>query len=133
MIEKRHILIGAVGLLKGNVREDSKVMTNICDEFEPFFLSDNLLESAPFDTISLIIRYGYRKKDPEIGKINKRYCELEVAVEVPMEKVRKLKYDDLYKYFREVTLDALITVAKKFNLPCSIWLQLQNRGKGVTH
>ncbi len=124
MTKKRHILIGAVGLVKGKVREDGKAMVSICDELEPYFKSNNMLEKAPFQVISFIIRYGSKSGKPELGRINRRYSELEVAIELPMEEVRKLKYDTLRERFRNATLVALIAVAKKYDLPYITWKQL---------
>ncbi|MBW2647103.1 MAG: immunity protein 39 [Deltaproteobacteria bacterium] len=125
MTTKRHLLIGAVGLVKGKVREDGKAMVSICDELEPYFVSENLLEGAPFQVISLIVRYGTIMMEPELGKINRRYSELEVAVELPMGEVKKLNYDELRERFKKVTMDALIAVARKYDLPCTIWEQLR--------
>ena len=127
MTTKRHILIGAVALVKGKVREDGKVMVSICDEFEQYFISNKLLEGAPFQVVSLIIRYGNQAGEPEIGKINKKYSELEVAVGLPMEEIKKLKYDDLRERIRNVTLDAMIAVSKKYDLPAITWEQLRQK------
>jgi len=102
-------------------------MVSICDEFEPYFLSNKLLEKTPFQVVSLIIRYGSKCGEPEIGKINKLYSELEVSVELPMEEVRKLKYDDLRECFRNATLDSLIAIAKKYDLPFATWEKLREK------
>jgi len=125
MMTKRHLLIGAVGLVKGKVREGGRAMVSVCDELEPYFISENLLNEAPFQVINLILRYGLEVKEPELGKINKRYSELEVAVELSMEDVKKLNYDELRRLFREVTLDALVAVSKKYMLPYSVWERLK--------
>ncbi len=125
MTTKRHLLIGAVGLVKGNVRDDGKAMVSVCDEFEPYLSNMKLLAKAPFDVISLILRYGTKEADPEIGRINKRYSELEVAVELSMEMVRVLNYDDLRQKIRAVTLLALIAVSEKYDLDATKWKVLQ--------
>lgn len=133
MTAKRHLLIGAVGLVRGKVREDGKAMVSICDELEPYFVSKNLLKGAPFQVISLILRYGTRMMEPDLGRINKRYFELEVAVELPLEEVKKLNYNELRECFKKVTLDALIAVARKYELPYTIWEQLQQESQISTN
>jgi len=127
LAEKRHLLIGAVALVKGRVRDDGKAMASICDEFEPHFKSENPLEGAPFDVVSLILRYGADgSKEPEVGRVNKRHSELEVAMELPMAEVRALGYDDLRALIRESTLNALIAVADKYDLPKGLWEGLRS-------
>ena len=116
-MKKRQLLIGAVALVKGRVREDGKAMVKICDEFEPYFEKENFLENAPFDVISLIIRYGkITNHVPEIEKIN-RYSELEVAIELAMDSVRKADYSKLEMMIRKATLHSIIQVGKKYKLP----------------
>lgn len=126
MKAKRHLLIGAVGLVRGRVHEDGKAMASICDELEPLFASANPLQGAPFDVVSLILRYGTRhSEEPEIGRINRHHSELEVAVELPMEEVKSLGYQELRARLREATLDALLAVAKRYGLPTEVWAQLR--------
>lgn len=128
---KRRFLIGAVGLVKGNVREDSKAMVSICDEIEPYFENNNYLENVSFDSISLIFRYTEdRAERIEIGRLNKRFSELEVAYEIPMNVIRKMPYDALRNVFREAALDVIIEVAKKYNLPTKRWIDLKKDMEG---
>jgi hypothetical protein len=123
---KRHLLIGAVGLVKGGVREDGRAMVSICDELEPFFISESPLQGAPFDVVSVILRYGTQSSEaPEIGRINRAHSELEVAVELPMQEIKALSYQELRERFKEVTLDALIGVAKRYGLPTEVWARLR--------
>ncbi len=117
MKNRRQLLIGAVGLVKGHVRDAGKAMVSICDEFEPYLAKEHFLKGAPFETISIIIQYGTRKEaTPEIGKINNRHSELEVAIELPMTEIRRLKHDELQEAFRDATLKTLLAVARKFGL-----------------
>lgn len=130
MTVKRHLLIGAVGLVKGRVRDDGKAMVSICDELEPHFVDKKLLDGAPFDVISLILRYGTKETGAKIGRINKRHAELEVAIELPMEEVRALQYGALRQRIRNVTLDALIAVSDKYDLNATHW-QCMRKGEHI--
>ena len=121
MTMKRHLLIGAVSLVRGNVRDDGKAMVSVCDELEPLFVDQNALAGAPFDVVSLIIRYGTGRTAPLIGRINKHHSELEVAVELPMQEVKKLTYDELRRELRKATLDCLVAIAGKYGLNAEPW------------
>ena len=121
MTMKRHLLIGAVGLVKGNVRDDGKAMVSVCDELEPIFKDRDPLAGAPFSVVSLILRYGTSQTPPQIGRINKRHSELEVAVELSMAVVKKLSYDELRKQVRTATLESLVSIAVKYGLDTKPW------------
>jgi len=119
---KRQLLIGAVGLVKGNVREAGRAMVAVCDELEPELQSTCFLAGAPFDVVSLILRFGTKWGDEvEIGEINNRYRELEVAVELPMSEILMMDFGDLCDTFMFTTLRALIAVGKSYDLPIERW------------
>ena len=121
---KRELLIGAVGLVKGRVREDGKVMVATCNLLEPELESTKFLVCAPFDVVSLILRYGAKSgTEPEIGKIN-RHKELEVAIELAMSEVRTMDFEALSKTIMNATLKSLTAVGKKYDLPVERWNKL---------
>lgn len=119
-MHKRILLIGGVGLVKGNIKDAGKAMVSICDELEPSF-SGEMYENTPFETVSLIFRYGTKITLPEIGRINKKHAELEVAVELPMSELRIMRYDDLRARFKAETLRALIAIGDKYGCRNEIW------------
>jgi len=122
--DKRKLLIGAVGLVKGRVREDGKVMVATCDLLEPELESTKFLACAPFDVVSLILRYGEKSgAEAEIGKIN-RHKELEVAVELAMSEVRMMDFETLSETIMNATLKSLIAVGRKYDLPIERWNEL---------
>lgn len=118
MIEqkKRKLLIGAVGLVKGSVRNGGKAMVAVCDEFEPKLDQSDFLGMAPFKVISLILKYGTEWGMPQIGRINKSHSELEVAVEIPMVEVRMLDEAELIEVVRNAVIETLRAVATKYSL-----------------
>jgi hypothetical protein len=117
MNKQRKLLIGAVGIIKGKVKHDGKAMVEICDELEPLLESSDAFHGAPFKSISIIIRYGKnRSMVPELGKINKKYLELEVAFELPMVEVSKMNFEDLKAAFLEATLKLLTYVCDRYSL-----------------
>jgi len=118
---KRELLIGAVGLVKGSVKNGGKAMVAVCNELEPEFERTKFLNDAPFDTVSIIVRYGTKWSAPELGRINKRHSELEAAVEVPMSEVRMLEESKMADLLKKLTLEVLVEVASKFNLDGEVW------------
>jgi hypothetical protein len=58
MTNQRILLIGGVSLVKGRVREAGPAMREICDELEPLLQDIDFVVNAPFNTISMIIRFG---------------------------------------------------------------------------
>ncbi|WP_419227318.1 Imm39 family immunity protein [Alteromonas sp. OM2203] len=118
MSEKRILLIGGVSLIKGRVKEAGPVMKEICDELEPLLQDIGFVDSAPFKTVSMIIRFG-EKTDltPEYEAINKRYNELPVAVEMELAEFRVASKDVVKSAFVKATIDVLLDIAKKYDLP----------------
>lgn len=119
--KRRKLLIGAVGLVKGSVRNGGKAMVATCDDLEQQLDRTGFLINAPFEVISLILRYGTKWGDPEVGRINRAHSELEVAVEVPMAEIRMLELAELTKVVKTVTLQALVAVASKYGLDGEVW------------
>lgn len=119
---KRELLIGAVSLVKGSVREGGKAMVAVCDALEPEIESSNFLEDAPFDVVSLILRFGSKyDTKAEIGNVNKSYRELEVAFELPMSELREMDFKTLYQAFMAATLCSLIDIGRQYQLPIDRW------------
>lgn len=114
--KKRKLLIGAVGIVKGTVRNGGKAMVAVCDEIGPKLERNGFLDNAPFEVISMILRYGAKWGDPEIGRINRAYSELEVNIEVPMSEIRMLDTLELIEIVRKATIQVLDAVATKYSL-----------------
>jgi len=118
MAEQRILLIGGVSLVKGRVREAGLAMKEICDEMEPMLKEIGFVNDAPFKTVNLIIRFG-EKTDltPDYGPIDKRHSELPVAVEMELASLRVASKDVVKSAFVKATIDVLIDVAKRYDLP----------------
>ncbi len=118
MSDQRILLIGGVSLIKGRVREAGLAMKEICDDLEPLLKEIGFVDNAPFNTVSMIIRFG-EKTDltPDYEPINKRHCELPVAVEMELSGLRVASKDIVKSAFVKATIDVLLDVAKKYDLP----------------
>lgn len=118
MSDQRILLIGGVSLIKGRVREAGLAMKEICDDLEPLLKEIGFVDNAPFNTVSMIIRFG-EKTDitPDYEPINKRHSELPVAVEMELSGLRVASKDVVKSAFIKATIDVLLDVAKKYDLP----------------
>ena len=120
MTEQRILLIGGVSLVKGRVKEAGLAMQEICNDLEPLLKEIGFVDNAPFKTISLIIRFGENTNlTPEYEAVNKRHSELPVAVEVELAGLRTADKDTVKSAFTNATIDVLLDVALKYNLPAS--------------
>jgi len=115
---KRHLLIGAVGLVNGRVNHACSVMLEICDEWEPILHATGFTHAVPFDTIHLILYFGTERSAQVVLLAVDRYNdELPVRFELPMAELHKANRDQLKVIFTEVTKQVLGRVAQKFGLP----------------
>lgn len=118
MQNKRVLLIGGVGLVRGRVRDSGSVMVEICDELEPLLRKSGYSDSAPFKTVSLILRFGNKKNlEPEYGPIDKKHSELPVSIELEMGTLRRMPREAVRREFLAATLSVLIGVAQRYGLP----------------
>jgi len=118
MTNKRILLIGGVYRVPGNLKCAGPLMAEVCDEFEPELSRNDYVKNAPFDTVSLIFRFGEGDEfDPEIGKIDKRHSELPVAIAFSLARLKGMDRAKLRDEFRMATLEVLCDVAANFDLP----------------
>lgn len=118
MSDQRILLLGGVSLFKGRVRDAGLAMQEICYDLEPLLNEISFVDNAPFKTVSMIIRFGDKTDlNPNYEPINKRQSELPVAVEMELASLRVANKDDVKSAFAKATIDVLIDVAKKYNLP----------------
>lgn len=116
--ERRTLLIGGVGSVKGRVRDAGPVMVEICNELEPMLREECFTRNAPFQTISLILRFGTQRfVTPEYRPIDKSHDELPMSVELAMQALKEMNRDELRREFMVATLEALIHAGHKFELP----------------
>lgn len=120
MQNKRIILIGGVGLVKGSLRGIGKFMLEVCNDFEPVLQEYKFTESAPFHTISIIIRVGERSDfDPEYGSVNRRSDEIPVSVQIDMKELHEIAMDKgkMRQLVADIAINILYDIAKKYSLP----------------
>ena len=119
-MNKRNLLIGGVGVVKGNVPGLGLAMLAICDKLEPDLIERKWLADAPFETVSLIIRYGAESKsDVMFDRIDHKNKELPVAVLSELAELRELSRDPL-KLEEKVEIiarEVIAEVCQRYELP----------------
>ena len=116
--EVRTLLIGGVGTVRGRTRRAGPVMREICDEFEPALKHVEFAKDGPFQTISLVVKFGENTRiQPQFGPVNRRYSELPVSIEFSMEELNLLDREELKTRLTNATLCVLESTAKEFDLP----------------
>jgi immunity protein 39 of polymorphic toxin system len=118
MATDRKLLASAVSLVRGRVRGDLAALTRVKDELEALLVPE-FFENAPFQRVGVIIRYGKRTSlQPEYQRIGtfEGIRELPVAIEVEMDRLRRMEPEEVYAIFRQAVLDLLIAIAEKYGL-----------------
>jgi len=112
------LVLGGVGLIKGDIRESGHAMVEIFDEINPYLVGDGFVSNAPFKLLNGIIRFG-TKFDPhaEVGPIDKRHNELPFAVEVEMAPLRRASREKVKSEFLKAVIPALFAIAIEYDLP----------------
>ncbi|ERP89603.1 hypothetical protein Q670_04200 [Alcanivorax sp. P2S70] len=82
------ITIGGIGQAKGRVKGMGPVDLAIRDELDGKMRKPNWLASAPFEGVSIILRYAEASRDKVLfEKINK-HKELPLAIDISMEDLK---------------------------------------------
>ena len=101
-----------------NSKYDIAALTIVRDEIEALISQTGFLVNAPFSWVSISIRYGLRDENiPHYNKVNKKYGDLPLSIEVDTKKLMNSSIEDVINAFRVAVLKALIHASSKFNLP----------------
>jgi hypothetical protein len=118
MAHNRKIVLGGAAMtIARNNRQSLPVMGEIMDELEQVIISTGYLDNAPFKWVGLMLRYGLKNENvPHYQRINKKYGDLPVAIELDTHDLQKASHDELKELFLIATLKALVDVGKKYGL-----------------
>lgn len=88
------------------------------DEIENIILTSGYLEHAPFWWVTIAIRYGIKyDSKPHYCRINKKYGDLPLAIEVDTHDLIDASLPKLTAIFRRAVLISLIDAGRKYDLP----------------
>lgn len=130
--QRRCLLIGGVGLIpRFRVNGMGSSVLRVRNELEPELERNGYFASAPFKTVSLILRCGDREdlEPSDKYKIDRRNQELCVSVQLAASTLKSLeaKPDELYQRIRSVVVDVLRDVSANFDLPYAFLPVLSDR------
>ena len=118
MAHNRKLVIGGVALVKAKLKHDVAAMSAVRDEIETLLVQSNFLAGAPFKWVGLVIRFGLEDKfEPLYQRINKTHGDLPVSIEVDAHPLVGADMETMKAVFRRATIEALLQVARKYNLP----------------
>jgi len=90
----------------------------IMDELGPVLISSGYLDDAPFEWVTVALRYGLKNEEkPHYQRINKKYGDLPLAIELDTHELIEADRDELKRLFMLAALKALIHAGQKYKLP----------------
>ncbi|MDM4769431.1 Imm39 family immunity protein [Solimonas sp. SE-A11] len=117
--KRRQLLVGGSSTQRGmaprNVGQATlRARNNIEAELE----KHNFLGSAPFKTVSLIMRYvDVENLNPEGWDINKKHSTLNLAVSLDGPRLKSMTEEELELALRLAMIEVLCDVAANYDLP----------------
>lgn len=94
-----------------------EVGTVVRDELEAEMIDCGYLECAPFDWITISLRYGIKnEEEPHYEPINKEYGDIPLAIELDTNELVLCDRQEMKRAFEIAALKALIHAGQKFDL-----------------
>jgi hypothetical protein len=95
-----------------------KALDHVRDELERIMVEAGYLNGAPFSWVTVSVRYGLRMdEEPKYQRINKRYGDLPLAIEVDTHLLRDASLDDLKAIFKLAVVKCLIHAGRRYSRP----------------
>lgn len=93
-------------------------MGEVMDEVEQVIDESGFLINAPFRWVGLVFRFGARSGGPVYyQRIDKKYGDLPVAIELDAHEVSKASREELKRLFLIATLRVLVHIAIRYDRP----------------
>lgn len=119
MTHNRKYVPSGVALVMGRVKNSGKMIDQ--DKIEKILIDSNFFEDMPFKWVGLLYLYGIKNSlIPKYERINKKYGDLPIEIELKMEILEwadQHNLELLYDIFMIGALEALMHVGKKYKLP----------------
>jgi len=119
---RKNLLIGAASsVFRFKLKDGGRMLLQIRDDLEGHLERNEYLQTAPFKTVSLILRYGPNDEwEPaDKYKIDKHHDELHVAVQLEAARLKELEAEPakLFQALRSTVIEVLHDVAANYDLP----------------
>jgi Immunity protein 39 len=119
MAHNRKLVLGAVALTMGNTDSSTTLPAAnlVRDDLERELIESEYLSGAPFQWVSLIIRYGLKYElVPQYRGINKKYGDIGLAIEIDTHELLEATLQQTILIFRKAALRALVHAGDKYGL-----------------
>jgi hypothetical protein len=124
-MHNRKLVLGSVELQKcRRIRYNLEVINEVRDDVEQLVIDSEFTGSAPFEWVGIIFKHGAKNQaEPEYQKINKRYGDLPITLELNAENLANSDKHALKNIYLIETLKILIHIGTKYELPINIFKQ----------
>jgi len=118
-------LLGAAMTTTRLPRYTIEIGTKVRDDVEGMMLDSGFLDGAPFEWVTVSLRYGLKNDDePKFEPVNKSYGDLPLTIELDTRELAVASREEMKLAFETATLKALIAAGRRFDLEYS---RLQER------
>ncbi len=123
MAHDRKLVLGAVALVRERIRNTMPAAEMARESIEPILVKSGWFPGAPFRWVGIIFRYGLATDpEPQFDSIHPDDGDLPIARELDTHELLAVHrdVDALARYFRIRTLECLLAVAARYNLPSEL-------------
>ena len=108
----------SAGMVKFRFKvDDYRLMGEVQDEAEEWMVESAYLEDAPFEWITLSLRFGLKDDEqPLYFRISKKYRDLPMSIELDVRDLRFADEEQVKRAFLVATLKSLVHAGKKYEL-----------------
>jgi hypothetical protein len=120
MAHNRKLVLSGVALTKARIppKPNAAAANRARDELEREIVESRYLETAPFQWVGLIIRYGLKDEaQPHYESINAKHGDLPLAIEIDVHHLLGVSEDEMAAVYRKAALKALIHAGERYQLP----------------
>lgn len=115
--------LGLVGISLTTARANEHALEALSyarDRLEAVLLANGYFEDAPFSWVTIAIRYGLKNEDaPHVLRINKRYGDLPLAIELDTNRISGATLEELKDIFVDTAARALLVAGHRYRRPLS--------------
>lgn len=101
-----------------NPKDDVQALSAVRDELERVMIEHGYCDGAPFSWVTISIRFGTKNdQEPTYQKINIKYGDLPLAIEISTDDMQGVSLGQLTELFRCAALRALIHAGERYDRP----------------
>lgn len=119
-IHREPVSVTYVSAVPGNVRHGWPCLDETSVRASQVVRELGLLDGMPFTWISIVITLGDRSSEPRVRRVNSRYRDLPVSIQVPMESLRRATRDETCRVMAHATSACILAVAERYGTSSSL-------------